>query len=1066
MLRSSQFAVLFSLLAYGSTPAQTRVLDSFDSVSGWSAHPSEGVELKISRDSGFNGPAMRLDYDFRAGGGYAIARKAVALDLPANYEFSFRLKANASTNDLEFKLVDPSGDNVWWLNRRAYEFPRDWTRLVTKKRHITFAWGPVGGGEMSRVGAVEIVITAGTGGKGSVWVDDFTFTARDPVTTYSGTPIARSSSVAPGNRAAHAIDGDTGTTWRSAAGGRQHFTIDFGSVRELGGFEVDWQNNRHATRYDVQQSADGARWETLYSVKGGDGSTDFIALPELETRYLRLELVSGNDRRGYAIRDINVKPVAWSASPNAFFEHLAKQAPRGTYPKYLNGEQSYWTVVGATGDTREALVNEEGAIEIDKGSFSIEPFLLVDDTLVTWNDARLAQSLERGDLPIPSVRWEGGPFALTVTAFAGAGPLAESDTGIASASLWARYRVANTSASPRRATLYLALRPFQVNPSWQFLNTQGGVTHIREISYAAGVVEVNGSKLVASISKPAGFGAAAFDHGDITEYLRRGSLPASTSLRDHTGYASAALSYAVDLAPGASRDFWIAVPFHASTPANRSLLASNASSDLGEERLATATSAWSERLDRVRLKLPPSAERIVSTLRSNLAYILINRDGPSIQPGSRSYDRSWIRDGSLTSAALLRLGHEREVREFIEWFAPFQFPSGKVPCCVDSRGADAVPENDSHGQLIFAIAEYWRFTNDTAFARRMWPHVTYAVTYMDSLRHLRMTPVYRGTDSLRAFYGMLPESISHEGYSAKPMHSYWDDFFALKGLKDAAMLAVVLGDSSRAKSYASMRDEFRVDLLSSFRLAMAWHRIDYLPGSVELGDFDATSTTVGVSPAEELHTLPRNALQRTFDRYYEEAVARRDGKKEWDGYTPYEWRTVGTFVRLGDRKRAHYMLDFFFGDRRPAEWNHWAEVVWRDPKTPKFIGDMPHTWVGSDFIRSVLDMFAFERESDSSLVVGAGIRPAWVNENPGVAIQGLRTHYGSVDVTIQRMGRDVRVNIGGSMRIPRGGIVVSAPLDERATEVTIGGRRATPVGNGEVIVKQLPAEVIFSYRPQ
>ena len=40
------------------------------------------------------------------------------------------------------------------------------------------------------------------------------------------------------------------------------------------------------------------------------------------------------------------------------------------------------------------------------------------------------------------------------------------------------------------------------------------------------------------------------------------------------------------------------------------------------------------------------------------------------------------------------------------------------------------------------------------------------------------------TDALakRLFFGLLPESISHEGYSSKPMHSYWDDFFALQGL--------------------------------------------------------------------------------------------------------------------------------------------------------------------------------------------------------------------------------------------------------------------------------------------
>jgi hypothetical protein len=61
---------------------------------------------------------------------------------------------------------------------------------------------------------------------------------------------------------------------------------------------------------------------------------------------------------------------------------------------------------------------------------------------------------------------------------------------------------------------------------------------------------------------------------------------------------------------------------------------------------------------------------------------------------------------------------------------------------------------------------------------------------------------------------------------------------------------------------------------------------------------------------------------------------------------------------------------------RPLAWNHWAEVVWREPATPRFIGDMPHGWVGSDFIRSVTDMFAYA-DGDDALVIGAGIHPEW-----------------------------------------------------------------------------------------
>jgi CheY-specific phosphatase CheX len=159
--------------------------------------------------------------------------------------------------------------------------------------------------------------------------------------------------------------------------------------------------------------------------------------------------------------------------------------------------------------------------------------------------------------------------------------------------------------------------------------------------------------------------------------------------------------------------------------------------------------------------------------------MLMNRDGPAIEPGARSYRRSWIRDGAMIGDALLRMGQPEAVREFLEWFAPYQYADGKVPCCVDTRGADPVAEHDSHGELIYAIARYYRTTGDRAFLDRMWPHVAAAVGYMDSLRL---------TDSA----GIMPPSISHEGYSAKPVHSYWDDFFALRGLTDAADLAAVL----------------------------------------------------------------------------------------------------------------------------------------------------------------------------------------------------------------------------------------------------------------------------------
>ena len=36
--------------------------------------------------------------------------------------------------------------------------------------------------------------------------------------------------------------------------------------------------------------------------------------------------------------------------------------------------------------------------------------------------------------------------------------------------------------------------------------------------------------------------------------------------------------------------------------------------------------------------------------------MLMSRDGPALAPGTRSYSRSWIRDGAMISEGLLRMG--------------------------------------------------------------------------------------------------------------------------------------------------------------------------------------------------------------------------------------------------------------------------------------------------------------------------------------------------------------------------------------------------------------------------
>src|SRR5215467_1445158 len=121
---------------------------------------------------------------------------------------------------------------------------------------------------------------------------------------------------------------------------------------------------------------------------------------------------------------------------------------------------------------------------------------------------------------------------------------------------------------------------------------------------------------------------------------------------------------------------------------------------------------WVRKLGAVGVRLPPSAAACVHAMRTATAHILIDRDGPALQPGPRRYTRSWIRDGVVMGAALLRIGDQRALPEFVKWFARFQRKDGFVPCCVDRSGPDWLVEHDSHGQLIYGVMESFRFTRD------------------------------------------------------------------------------------------------------------------------------------------------------------------------------------------------------------------------------------------------------------------------------------------------------------------------------------------------------------------
>jgi hypothetical protein len=203
--------------AHGAQASQERVLDSFDDIAPWAAIASDDVQASVHPAQGVHGPALRLDFDLAGTAGYAVAHRALPLALPENYEITFWVRADAAVNAFQLKLADASGENVWWVNRPNFEFPREWQLVRISKRHIHFAWGPTSDRTLRQAASLEFVVAAGRdGGNGSVYVSRLVLRELPVETAVAPPPAAaHASSALAGAAAALAIDGSTATAWKS-----------------------------------------------------------------------------------------------------------------------------------------------------------------------------------------------------------------------------------------------------------------------------------------------------------------------------------------------------------------------------------------------------------------------------------------------------------------------------------------------------------------------------------------------------------------------------------------------------------------------------------------------------------------------------------------------------------------------------------------------------------------------------------------------------------------------------------------------------------------------------------
>jgi hypothetical protein len=752
----------------------------------------------------------------------------------------------------------------------------------------------------------------------------------------------------------------------------ESITVDFGYIRFPLGALIEW-GEAHGTDFSVHLSDDGESFREVGRISTGDGGADSFWWRSTSSRYFRFTVHEASSPEGAIINELKLRILNKDRMPIGQLERAALSGRGDLYPQALLGRQIYWTALGEFDQAEEALFDEFGNIEPQRGSGQLTPLLRLSGALHgAPGSAAITQSLVDGSLPIPSVTWSVLDVELRATALAHAGEAL------------VEYRLANRGGTLRTGALVLAVRPVQINPYWQ----HGGHAAINAIAVDGKQLCVNDRIFAAFSSEPDVVAIADFDGVDVIKLIESGPRQTGRSLRSASALLSAACEFAFSLAPGGNVAFFVSSPMRDDVTPH-----TEKSFEAIRENVARI---WRDKIGP--RKITVGDREVSDTIEAQTALILVNATPFAFKPGPRNYDRTWIRDGSSQALALLWAGLIKEAKAYVVWYSKRIYGNGMVPPILNvdgtiNLGYGSDIEFDAQGEFIGIAADVYRISRDRAFLHAIFEPVVQATKFIEEL--CARTNALCGPET--RFHGLLAPSISHEGYS-KPSYSYWDNFFALSAFRNCEYLATEIGDVDIAAGARAKGQELRANLARSIRMTTEELGTGLIHGSADREDVDPTSTSIAFEPCRVEDILPAEFIPATYNLF--STQINLFGSPDFEGsYSPYVIRNLNAFVSLGRFEDAFRLLSLALAGRRPCGWRQWAEVVWGAPRAPDYIGDMPHTWIGAEFATAIRRMLL--RENGRTLELFRAVPDAWW-EGEGIVLHELPTAFGTANLKARR----------------------------------------------------------------
>jgi len=643
--------------------------------------------------------------------------------------------------------------------------------------------------------------------------------------------------------------------------------------------------------------------------------------------------------------------------------------PRAFSATHINLTHRNWTAIGVPECEATPIVDPAGLVMPFWDSWSLDAWIVTKDKrLIPSKLKNIKQTLHFD--PSLSVITEAAAENLHL--------ISTAQVCIRDGQPFCRIHLKGRSEAP--GWLIVSVRPY--NPEGISF-----VRHIEQQEEKPGFL-INHLHEVIFDQKPSDYRFSYYREGDVSHHLFRKSEDKGTFCNIEMATGAALFP----LEANQSREINVEIPLIEKKQRR------------GDVQLTSETNQWEKALHGVcRLSI---TEPKIQFLYDAALRTLVLHSVEDIYPGPYTYKRFWFRDAAFIVHSLLCLNLFARAKKHIDRFFVRQTAGGYF---LSQEG-----EWDSNGEVLWVIDRFCELTNRPP--EKEWiPLIKKAARWIINKR--------LKDDGKNLHSGLLPAGFSAEHFGPNDYY-YWDNFFAVGGLKAAAHLMQLSANKEEAQEF----NEAAVSLMKSVDRSLVQVSSRIGSGAIPASPYRRLdSGAVGsLAAGYPLLLFPahQERLLQTLEFLYDHCMLKGGFFHDLShsGVNAYLTLHMAQVLLRAKDQRYLELLNAVADAASPT--GQWPEAI--HPATKGgCMGDGQHVWAAAEWVLIIRNCFV--REEEGELILLSGVPPDWYKTDTNISFGPAPTSFGTISIRMDIDRTQLKISWQGSWHGKRPSIVVHLP---------------------------------------